>query len=119
MESKDIKTGNITKVVAKRSNEAGTGKAKRARTEKDRKGGTKNSKDVKRRVKGKDIFDTTPTSSSSAEPEAESEEEVLKSAMKEHYFIRDTLFNNLRKEYRRETGSAPTEKVNVVLTNPL
>lgn len=65
-------------------------------------------------MKGKNTVATNCMGTGAAEPEMGSEIEVLRSPMSKHWFIPETLFNDLDDEYEFGSGSVLTEILNLV-----
>lgn len=68
-------------------------------------------------MKEENIVETILTSSGAAVPKAGPELELLKSAMMKYFFIRDTSFSDDEDEYELDTGSNPTENVDLALAD--
>lgn len=79
--------------------------------------GRESSEAVKRKVKKKNKFDAILTGSGAPKPEERLKLAVLKSALKNYCFIRDTSCNDLRDECMLYSGSL-TEKVGLALRYP-
>lgn len=79
---------------------------------------TENSEEVKREMKEKNTVDLISTGSGAAKPDAEPEVEMLKYAMKKYAYVQKILFNDFKDEYKPETGSFPTSKVNLSAADP-
>lgn len=62
--------------------------------------------------------DLVLSGSGAAELETRTRVQMLKSAMKKYYLIRDPLFNDLEDKYALETGYGLTEEANLVLVDP-
>lgn len=69
--------------------------AKEVDTEKATEVGAGNSDEAAMEMQEKDIVETTPTGFGATKMEAGPEVEVVKFAMKNYCFIRDTFFNDL------------------------
>lgn len=93
-------------------------KTKKRKTENTNEVRTKNIEEMEKEVKEDSIVDTAPTGSGAAQPEAEPEIEMLRSAMEKYCFVRDTLFNDLEDKYELDTRSVLTEEANLVLAHP-
>lgn len=89
------------------------------RTERTREVGTERSDEVQRKVKGEDIFVTNSSGPGAVDSKTGPEVEVSKPATKKHRFIRNTSFNDIEDEYDLGTGSVLTEKLYLVLADPL
>lgn len=99
--SKEVKTKTVKEV--------GTGNAKAV--------GTENSEEMKRGLKGNDIADTIPPGSGAAEPEAGTQADLLKYAIKKYCFTWDSSSSDLGDEFELEAAYVLTEKANLVLAD--
>lgn len=88
-------------------------------TEKSGEVRTENSEEAKRERKKEEVIVTDLTGSEAVEPKAGRKIKVLRSAIKSYCFIRYTLFNYLKDEYEPKNGSVLTEKMKLVLADPL